>query len=276
MGLGRFQLDDDGQKVVAPPSKPPEAAARPSHKVPTPLPPPGRSASPELEPAAPAARPASPNILRYTAAAKESHPAANGMLYTIQHGGISASASSPMRPLVFVGAVTSSVDIPSAFSGKAARRLTNPRLAAETAARAGAETGVGNWMPSCADGYDTVPATAQPARASLESERLNVVADTATRDETATTPSAEGAEHEQLSTDQHKDSGGDQSGAARRDRLIDRIPNTPGAEHSQAGLAALAMGAAPPDVNAGTQVAVVHHFCHSQPCAAHSCPVFSS
>ncbi len=143
-----------------------------------------RSASPDLKPATPPVRPPSPNILRFAAAAKESRPVANGTLY-IQHGGISAGACSPTRPLVFVGAVTSSAEIASALSGRTARRLSNPRLAAETAARAAAGTGAGDsqaWTPSHADGQNTAPATVQLLRASIEPARLKGATDTEKRD----------------------------------------------------------------------------------------------
>ena len=120
MGLGRFQLNDDGKREIAPR---------------LPLPQPDRSASPELKSGAAPAQPISPNILR-NAGNDDPPTAARGLLVTPQRAGVSASVTSPTRPLVPVASVTASVEVePSTTSSKPARRLSNPRLAAQAASR---------------------------------------------------------------------------------------------------------------------------------------------
>jgi len=129
MGLGRFQLKDDGRREIAPR---------------LPFPQSDRSTSPVLKSGATPARPISPNILRpvspnilRNAEAANAAAVTTGFLVTPQRAGISASVASPTRPLVPVASVTASVEAElSTTSSKAARRLSNPRLAAEAASRA--------------------------------------------------------------------------------------------------------------------------------------------
>ena len=129
MGLGRFQLRDDGKREIAPKA---------------PLLEPDRSTSPVLKPGASPARPVSPNILRpvspnilRNAGRTTTSAAAISPPFVLQHPRVSASVASPTRPLVPAASVTASVEVaPPTTSGMAARRLSNPRLAAEAAARA--------------------------------------------------------------------------------------------------------------------------------------------
>jgi len=129
MGLGRFQLNDDGRRAIAPKM---------------PLPQPDRSTSPVLQSGATPARPISPNILRpvspnilRNAGTANAAATMTGFLTTPQRAGVSASGTSPTRPIVPVASVTASVEAePSQpSSSKAARRVSNPRLAAEAASR---------------------------------------------------------------------------------------------------------------------------------------------
>ena len=268
MGLGRFQLDDDGKKVVAPPITPPDVALKTAIV----LPPPDRSASPDLKSANPTGRPISPNILRYAGAAKLSRAVLSSTSHTL-HGGVSASASSPTRPLVFVGAVTSSVEVASTSTGRAARRLSNPRLAAETAARAAAGIGaeiaqVGS--PDHALNHNISPVAVQPLAAVAEPGQSSAAAGPADRDGAASTASAEGATHDELLSDRHKASGNDRSGAAQPASRTDRTLGTPAGARSpgaagplvlssvehpdESGPAAWATGSAVRDGDAALQV----------------------
>ena len=128
MGLGRFQLSDDGKR---------EITTRP------PLLRPDRSASPDLKPGVSPARPVSPNILRpvspnilRNAGNANAAAAATTLLIPPQRAGVSASVASLTRPLVPVASVTASAEVElSVTSSKAARRLSNPRIAAEAASR---------------------------------------------------------------------------------------------------------------------------------------------